>query len=47
MFILILFLLAAGRIFAAHPEKHVRQIQAARASFKEFKAAQAVPTAPA
>jgi hypothetical protein len=29
------------RIFAEHPEKHVHQIQAARAAFKEFKAAQA------
>jgi hypothetical protein len=29
------------RIFAGHPEKHVQQIQAARAAYKEFKAAQA------
>ena len=26
------------RIFAEHPEKHVQQIHAARAAFKEFKA---------
>ena len=32
-------------IFARHPEKHVGQIQAARAAFKEFKAAQAQPAA--
>jgi len=29
------------KIFAQHPEKHVQQIQAARAAFKEFKATQA------
>jgi len=34
------------RIFAEHPEKHVRQIHGARAAFKEFKASQAAPTAP-
>ena len=33
------------KIFAEHPEKHVRQIHAARAAFKEFKAAQAAPSA--
>ena len=33
------------RIFAEHPEKHVRQIQAARAAFKEFKATQAAQSA--
>jgi DinB family protein len=33
------------KIFAQHPEKHVHQIQAARAAFKEFKAAQAQPAA--
>ena len=33
------------RIFAEHPEKHVQQIHAARAAFKEFKAAHA-PAAP-
>ena len=34
------------RILAVHPEKHVQQIQAARASFKEFRAAQAAPVTP-
>jgi hypothetical protein len=34
------------RIFAEHPEKHVQQIQAARAAYKEFKAAQAAPSTP-
>ena len=34
------------RIFAEHPEKHVRQIHGARAAFKEFKAAQAASSAP-
>jgi hypothetical protein len=33
------------RIFAEHAEKHVQQIQAARAAFKEFKAAQTAPAA--
>jgi hypothetical protein len=34
------------KIFAQHPEKHVHQIQAARAAYKEFKASQAQPAAP-
>jgi hypothetical protein len=34
------------RIFAEHAEKHVQQIQAARAAFKEFKVSQAVAAAP-
>jgi len=34
------------RIFAEHAEKHVQQIHAARAAFKEFKAAQATPSTP-
>ena len=33
------------KIFAEHAEKHVRQIQGARAAFKEFKAAQTAPGA--
>ncbi|MSV35074.1 MAG: hypothetical protein EXQ47_05675 [Bryobacterales bacterium] len=33
------------KIFAQHPEKHVGQIQAARAAYKEFKASQAQPAA--
>ena len=33
------------KIFAQHPEKHVHQIQAARAAYKEFKAAQPLPAA--
>ncbi|HSR07996.1 MAG TPA: DinB family protein [Bryobacteraceae bacterium] len=37
-------LLELLRIFAEHAEKHVQQIQAARAAYKEFKAAQPVPT---
>jgi hypothetical protein len=40
-------LLELLRIFAEHAEKHVQQIQSARAAYKEFKAAQAVPSAPA
>ena len=31
------------RIYAEHAEKHVQQIHAARAAYKEFKAAQAAP----
>ncbi len=38
-------LLELLRIFAEHAEKHVQQIQSARAAFKEFKAAQPAPTA--
>jgi hypothetical protein len=34
------------RIFAEHAEKHVQQIHAARASYKEFKASQPVAAAP-
>lgn len=34
------------RIYAGHAEKHVSQIQAARAAYKEFKAAQAAAPAP-
>ncbi len=33
------------RIYAEHAEKHVQQIQSARAAYKEFKAAQPAPTA--
>lgn len=33
------------KIFAQHPEKHVGQIQAVRAAYKEFKAAQPQPAA--
>jgi len=40
-------LLELLRIFAEHAEKHVQQIQSVRAAYKEFKAAQAVPSAPA
>ncbi len=35
------------RIFAEHAEKHVQQIHAARAAFKEFKAAQPPSATPA
>jgi hypothetical protein len=35
------------RIFVEHTEKHVQQIQAARAAFKEFKAAQPPSVTPA
>jgi hypothetical protein len=35
------------RNFAEHAEKHVQQIHAARAAFKEFKAAQSAPAEPA
>ena len=34
------------RIFAEHAEKHVQQIHAARAAYKEFKASQAATAAP-
>lgn len=34
------------QIFARHPEKHVGQIQAVRAAYKEFKAAQAQSATP-
>lgn len=40
-------LLELLRIFAEHAEKHVQQIQSARARFKEFKAAQAASSTPA
>jgi DinB family protein len=33
------------KIFALHPEKHVGQIQAVRAAYKEFKAGQVQPAA--
>lgn len=33
------------KLFAQHPEKHVGQIQAVRAAYKEFKAAQPQPAA--
>jgi hypothetical protein len=43
----VITLLDLLRIFAEHAEKHVQQIHAARAAFKEYKAAQPPPQTPA